>query len=83
MKPIYDQAMRAEIRDRMSPPNRGSVAEIARSTGITTQTLYNWRRQWQNEGQLVPATSCRLSSGAHRTSWPQKEKALSEAATLL
>ncbi|CAK6690144.1 transposase [Synechococcus sp. CBW1107] len=57
MKPIYDQAVRAEIRKRMSPPNRESVAEIARSTGITTQTLYNWRGQWQKQGQLVPATS--------------------------
>ena len=57
MKPIYDQAVRAEIRKRMSPPNRETVAEIARSTGITTQTLYNWRGQWQKEGQLVPATS--------------------------
>jgi len=57
MKPIYDQAMRAEIRNRMSPPNRESVAQIARDTGITTQTLYNWRSQWQKEGQLVPATA--------------------------
>jgi transposase-like protein len=57
MKPIYDQAVRAEIRNRMSPPNRESVAQIARDTGITTQTLYNWRSQWQKEGQLVPATA--------------------------
>ena len=57
MKTIYDQAVRAEIRNRMSPPNRESVAQIARDTGITTQTLYNWRSQWQKEGQLVPATS--------------------------
>ncbi|MGL6051927.1 MAG: transposase, partial [Aeromonas salmonicida] len=49
--------MRAEIRKRMSPPNRQSVAQIARDTGITTQTLYNWRSQWQKEGQLGPATS--------------------------
>jgi transposase-like protein len=41
----------------MSPPNRESVAEIARDTGITTQTLYNWRLQWQQQGQLVPATA--------------------------
>jgi len=37
MKPIYDQAVRAEIRNRMSPPNRESVAQIARDTGITTR----------------------------------------------
>lgn len=57
MKPTYDTAVRDQVRQRMSPPNRESVAEIARSTGITTQTLYNWRIQWQKQGQLVPATT--------------------------
>jgi transposase-like protein len=57
MKPTYDAAVRDAIRKRMSPPNRETVAEIARSTGITTQTLYNWRGQWQKQGQLVPATT--------------------------
>ncbi|MCP9801538.1 helix-turn-helix domain-containing protein [Synechococcus sp. RedBA-s] len=33
------------------------MAEIASSTGITTQTLYNWRCQWQKQGLLVPATT--------------------------
>ncbi len=41
----------------MSPPNRESVAEIARDTGITAQTIYNWRSQWQKQGQLVPASA--------------------------
>jgi transposase-like protein len=50
MKPTYDTAVRDQVRQRMSPPNRESVAEIARSTGITTQTLYNWRSQWQKQG---------------------------------
>ena len=57
MKPIYDATVRDAIRKRMSPPNRESVAQIARDTGITTQTLYNWRIQWQKKGQLVPATT--------------------------
>jgi transposase-like protein len=47
MKPPYDAAVRAAIRKWMSPPNRESVAAIARSTGITTHTLYTWRAQWQ------------------------------------
>jgi transposase-like protein len=38
----------------MSPPNRESVAEIARSSGITPQTIYNWRSRWQKQGQLLP-----------------------------
>ena len=57
MQPPYDPAIREAIRLRMSPPNRESVAEIARDTGITPQTIYNWRSQWQKQGQLVPATS--------------------------
>jgi transposase-like protein len=52
----YDAALREAVRLRMSPPNRESVAEIARDTGITSQTIYNWRSQWQKQGQLVPAT---------------------------
>jgi len=57
MQPPYDVALREAVRIRMSPPNRESVAEIARDTGITPQTIYNWRSQWQKRGQLVPASS--------------------------
>ncbi len=57
MQSPYDPELRAEIRQRMSPPNRESVAEIARSTGVNAQTLYSWRQRWKQEGQLVPATS--------------------------
>ena len=45
----YDLAVREQIRQRMSQPNRESVAEIARSTDITSQTLYNWRSQWKKQ----------------------------------
>ena len=57
MKTTYDPAVRDQIRERMSPPNRESVAEIARSTGIAAPTLYSWRHRWKLEGQLVPASS--------------------------
>ena len=57
MQSPYDAAQREAVRLRMSPPNRESVAEIARDTGITAQTIYNWRSQWQKQGQLVPATN--------------------------
>ena len=57
MQSPYDPELRAEIRQRMNPPNRESVAEIARSTGVNAQTLYRWRHRWKQEGQLVPASS--------------------------
>jgi len=56
MQPPYDAALRDAVRIRMSPPNRESVAQIARDTGITAQTIYNWRGQWQKQGQLLPAS---------------------------
>ena len=57
MRPTYDASVRDAVRQRMSPPNRESVPEIARDTGIAVQTLYSWRSQWQKQGLLVPATS--------------------------
>ncbi len=57
MQSPYDPELRAEIRQRMNPPNRESVAEIARSTGVNPPTLYSWRHRWKLEGQLVPASS--------------------------
>jgi transposase-like protein len=57
MRPTYDASIRDAVRQRMSPPNRESVPEIARDTGIAVQTLYSWRSQWQKQGLLVPATS--------------------------
>jgi transposase-like protein len=57
MKPTYDPELQAEIRKRMSPPSRESVAEIARSTGVNVHTLYSWRHRWKQEGELVPASS--------------------------
>jgi transposase-like protein len=50
-------ALREAVRRRINPPSGESVAEIARDTGITPQTIHNWRSQWQQQGQRVPATS--------------------------
>jgi transposase len=41
----------------MGPPNRESMAQIARGTGIMAQAIYNWRSRWQKQGQLVPASA--------------------------
>ena len=57
MQPPYHAALREAVRNPKRPPNRESVAEIARDTGTTAQTIYNWRSQWQKQGQLVPASS--------------------------
>ena len=72
MKSPYDPELLAEIRQRMSPPNRESVAEIARSTGVNVQTLYSWRHRWKQEGQLVCRPPARHpNNGVRPTSWRQ------------
>jgi transposase-like protein len=78
MKRIYGPALREQVRQRMSPPNRESVAEIARSTGIAVPTIYSWRHQWQKEGKLVPA------SGKAPEQWSADDKlaAVIQAAAL-
>jgi transposase len=49
-------ALPEAVRCRINPPSRKSVAEIARDTGITPQTIHNWRSLWQQQGQRVPAS---------------------------
>ena len=40
----------------MSPPQRQSVARIAEELGIHVVTLYNWRKAWRLQGEVVPAS---------------------------
>ena len=43
------------ILKKLLPPLRLSVAQLAREEGITQQTLYNWRNQLKEQGQVVPS----------------------------
>jgi transposase-like protein len=55
MRP-YSEAVKADVRRRMSPPQRQSVARIAEELGIHVITLYKWRKAWRLQGEVVPAT---------------------------
>jgi transposase-like protein len=55
MRP-YSEAVKADVRRRMSPPHRQSVVEIAQELGIHVITLYKWRKAWRLQGEVVPAT---------------------------
>jgi transposase len=52
----YSEAVKADVRRRMSPPRRQSVAQIAEELGIHVVTLYNWRKTWRLPGEVVPAS---------------------------
>ena len=51
----YSEAVKADVRRRMSPPHRQSVAQISAELGIHIVTLYNWRKTWRLQGEVVPA----------------------------
>jgi transposase len=52
----YSEAVKAEVRRRMSPPHRQSVAQISAELGIHVVTLYNWRKSWRLQREVVPAS---------------------------
>ena len=52
----YSEAVKADVRRRMSPPHRQSVAEISQKLGIHVITLYKWRKAWRLQGEVVPAS---------------------------
>ena len=52
----YSEAVKADVRRRMSPPMRQSVAQISAELGMHVVTLYNWRKAWRLQGEVVPAS---------------------------
>jgi transposase len=52
----FSEAVKAHMRRRMSPPHRQSVAQISAELSIHVVTLYNWRKTWQFQGEVVPAS---------------------------
>jgi transposase-like protein len=53
----YSETVKAEVKRRMGPPQRQSVAQISKEFGIHVATLYNWRHNWRLQGEVVPASA--------------------------
>ena len=52
----YSEAFKADVRRRMTPPRRQIVGQISAELGIHVVTLYNWRKTWRIQGEVVPAS---------------------------
>jgi transposase len=50
---LYSEAVKADVRRRMSPPHKQSVARISEELGIHVITLYKWRKTWRLKGEVV------------------------------
>ena len=55
--PRYSEGFRERAVQMMMAPNAMSVAKVSRETGVSEQTLYNWRNRFRGEGKAVPADS--------------------------
>lgn len=51
----YSKEFKEQIVRKMMPPNSQSVARISRESGVPNQTLYAWRKQYQDKGFVMPA----------------------------
>jgi transposase-like protein len=45
---------KASILAKMTGPDRKPIAQLAAEEGLSTATLYNWRKAARTEGQLLP-----------------------------
>jgi transposase-like protein len=50
----YSEEFREQAVRKMMAPNAMSVAQVSRETGVSEQTLYNWRNRFRHEGKAVP-----------------------------
>ena len=53
--PHYSEEFREQSVRKMMAPNAQSVAEVSRESGVSEQTLYNWRNRFRHQGKAVPA----------------------------
>jgi transposase len=51
----YSEEFKEQAVRRLMPPNAQSVAQVSRDLGVSDVTLYNWRNQYRDRGNAVPA----------------------------
>lgn len=66
--PQYSEERKAAVIQKMMPPHNTSIPELAKETGISDATLYNWRKQARLEGYAVPA------DGKNPEQWSSADK---------
>jgi transposase-like protein len=64
----YSQERKRAVLAKMRPPQQHTVAALAEREGISEATLYNWRSQAREDGQLLP------SNGAGPVGWRSSDK---------
>lgn len=55
----YSPERKEAILKKMAPPHNMTVAELASQEGISTATLYNWRKAARVRGAVLPSNSAK------------------------
>ena len=53
----YSEERKEAVLKKLLPPHDRTVAQLAEEEGISTATLYNWRKQARSRGRLLPENS--------------------------
>ena len=64
----YSTERKEAILKKMAPPMSMTIPELAKQEGITATTLYNWRKQARERGQVLPSRSTQPDQ------WTSQEK---------
>ncbi|WP_084004738.1 transposase [Terasakiispira papahanaumokuakeensis] len=66
--PHYSPERKEATLQKMAPPHSRTVAKLANQEGISTATLYNWRKSARKRGAVLPSNS------ASPDKWSSEEK---------
>lgn len=50
----YSAELKEQMVRKLMPPSSRSVADVSRETGISAPSLYAWKKQFRDQGHLVP-----------------------------
>lgn len=74
----YSQERREAVLSKLMPPYNMSIAALAEETGISQQSLYNWRQNAREKGFVMPGNK----KNSEQWSSHDKFAAVLEAASL-
>ena len=55
--PSYSPVFKEHAVRRLMSPNGQSIPMVSRELSVTVSTLYDWKRQFESKGFVVPAKS--------------------------
>jgi len=64
----YSEAVKADVKRRMTPPYRQRMARISEELGNHGVNLFHWGKPWRFQGEVVPA------SEKEREGWSAADK---------